>query len=241
MTKINILIAGMLIIMFATGGGFLAGMAVPSTNQVYLVDSKIITAAAMINPAVVGISSDNTELGAVSASGFIVRKDGLVATNQHVMSDPEADYRVSLLDGRSYQVQAIEATGVSDIALLQIVDENGDKPSDLPVATLGDSDNLQIGQRVIAIGKTPDLQENSVTSGIISSLGASLSAGGVLIDRELSNLIQTDASIHPGNSGGPLVSVEGLVIGMNTATSGQTAGIGFAIPSSDIRDLLLAQ
>ncbi len=241
MKKSGIIIAGTVIILLAIAGGFFAGMIAPSKNQVYLETSSIITAAAMVNPAVVGINSDNTELGPVSASGFIVDKNGLVATNQHAVNDPEADYFVNLPDGRSFRVQTIAVSKVNDIAILRIADENGNPPSDLPVAILGNSDGLRVGQRVIAIGRTPNLQENTVTAGIISSLGASISAGGVLIDQKLINLIQTDASIRPGNSGGPLVSIEGLVIGMNTATESQTSGIGFAVRSNDIKELLKSQ
>ena len=171
-------------------------------------------------------------------SGFIVSPDGLVVTNSHVVSDPEADYSVILNDGRTFKVANINADSINDIAVLKLTDESGKNLSGLPTVSLGDSGTLQVGQRVVAIGNALAEYDNTVTTGVISGKGRSITAGSSQSAENLLNLIQTDASINPGNSGGPLVNLNGDVIGVNTAIAAGANGIGFAIPSNDISSII---
>lgn len=156
-------------------------------------------------------------------SGIIFSADGHILTNDHVVADAK-EILVSLPDGRSYEAKIVGKDDLSDLAVLKIEAE------DLPVATLGNSNELRVGQQVIAIGN-PLGQDYSVSAGVISALERDL-----LIDPEnnryLENMIQTDAAINPGNSGGPLLDLNGQVIGINTAIIQDAQGIGFAIPAS---------
>ncbi|MGE0823332.1 MAG: DegQ family serine endoprotease [Candidatus Binatia bacterium] len=155
-----------------------------------------------------------------SGSGFIIRKDGIVLTNNHVVENAK-DITVTLTDKREYKAKVLGRDPKTDLAVLKI-----DPPADLPVAPLGDSDALQVGDWVMAIGNPFGLS-NSVTAGIVSAKGRSIGAG------PYDDFIQTDASINPGNSGGPLFNERGEVVGINSAIfsqSGGNIGIGFAIP-----------
>jgi serine protease Do len=153
-------------------------------------------------------------------SGVVVDKSGIVLTNNHVVAGA-LEVRVKLTDGREFKASDIRTDPSSDLAVLRI-----ESDGDLPVAKMGDSSQLDIGDWVIAIGSPFDL-EATVSAGIISATGRSMS----LIKR--SSLLQTDAAINPGNSGGPLVDLHGEVIGINTAIATHTGsfqGVGFAIP-----------
>ncbi len=152
-------------------------------------------------------------------SGFIIRKDGIVLTNDHVVDDAK-EITVALTDGREFPATVVGRDPKTDLAVLRI-----DAKSDLPVAELGDSDALSVGDWVLAIGNPFGLS-NTVTAGIVSAKGRTI--GGPYDD-----FIQTDAPINPGNSGGPLLDEHGGVVGINTAIfsrSGGNVGIGFAIP-----------
>ncbi|QQR82932.1 trypsin-like peptidase domain-containing protein [Candidatus Peregrinibacteria bacterium] len=150
-------------------------------------------------------------------TGFIISADGLVLTNKHVVSDEEADYTVVLQDGSEYPAKVLGRDPFNDIAVVQLqAPEDGDL-GQLPVAALGNSADLQIGQKVIAIGNALAEYQNTVTTGVISAKNREITAGGVNGSEALINLLQTDAAINPGNSGGPLVNLNGEVIGMNTA------------------------
>ncbi len=177
-----------------------------------------------------------TKIG--GGTGFIVTADGLIVTNRHVVEDTEAEYTVILNDGKEYKAEAIIPDSVNDIAILRIKSEDGKPVDGLPVVTLGDSDKIQVGQRVIAIGNALAEYENTVTAGVISAKGRSINAGSVQSTEALINLIQTDAAINPGNSGGPLVNVQGEVIGINTAVAAGAQGIGFAIPVNDVKSII---
>ncbi len=166
-------------------------------------------------------------------SGFIISEDGYILTNNHVVGDADR-ITVKLLDGRTFTAEPIGTDPGSDVAIIKI------DATDLPVLPLGDSEALEVGEWVLAVGNPFGLS-HTLTAGIVSAKGRS---GVGLSDYE--DFIQTDAAINPGNSGGPLVDLDGRVIGMNTAIfsrSGGSMGIGFAIPINmvkAIRDQLLS-
>ncbi|HEX5154375.1 MAG TPA: trypsin-like peptidase domain-containing protein [Parafilimonas sp.] len=156
-----------------------------------------------------------------SGSGFIISSDGYVVTNHHVIEDAE-NIHVLFSDGRSLTAELKGADPSTDIAVLKIFDNN------LKALTFTDSDKIQAGQIAIAIGNPLGLQY-SVTAGVVSALGRTLRAkNGRLID----DIIQTDAALNPGNSGGPLVNSAGNVIGVNTATIPSAQGLCFAVSSN---------
>ena len=158
-------------------------------------------------------------------SGFIISSDGYIFTNNHVVEHADK-ILVKLSDGREYEAKIIGKDAKTDIALIKI------KPSEsLPVAEIGDSDKLRVGDWVLAIGNPFGL-EQTVTAGIVSAKGRVIGAG------PYDNFIQTDASINPGNSGGPLFNMEGKVVGINTAIVAQGQGIGFALPISMAKNIL---
>ncbi|MHB8835333.1 MAG: DegQ family serine endoprotease [Candidatus Methylomirabilia bacterium] len=158
-------------------------------------------------------------------SGFIVDKAGYILTNNHVVEGAD-DIRVALLDGRSFDAEVTGRDPKTDIALIKIKPENG-----LPVATLGDSDALLVGEWVIAIGN-PFGFGHTVTAGVVSAKDRTIGAG------PYDAFIQTDASINPGNSGGPLFNARGEVVGINSAIISSGQGIGFAIPINMAKDIV---
>ncbi len=163
-------------------------------------------------------------------SGVIIRKDGYILTNGHVVEDADT-IRVRIHDGRTFSATVRGIDPQSDLAVLKI------EASDLPVAVLADSDKTRIGEFAIAIGAPLSL-DYSVTFGHVSAKSRSnvipAYGGGASMDQDF---IQTDANINPGNSGGPLVNIEGEVIGINTLITGLRSGIGFAIPSKLAREI----
>ncbi len=169
-------------------------------------------------------------------TGFIISEDGMILTNKHVVLDKEADYTVLTNDGQKYPAKVLARDPIQDLAVLKIdmdkiISEEGDflqKP--FSVVKLGDSSNLQIGQTVIAIGNALGEFRNTVSVGVISGLGRTITASGEGIIETLEDVIQTDAAINPGNSGGPLLNLNGEVIGINTAVSIEGENIAFAIP-----------
>jgi len=161
-------------------------------------------------------------------SGFIVDSDGTILTNYHVVNGAQK-LSVTLSDGQRYDAKVIGSDQKSDIAVIKI-----DAGRNLPAAALGDSDRLDVGEWVMAIGNPFGL-DNTVTSGIVSAKGRNIGQG------PYDNFIQTDASINPGNSGGPLINLRGEVVGINTAIfsqSGGNIGIGFAIPIDLVRTVV---
>jgi len=171
-----------------------------------------------------------------SSTGFLISADGLIMTNKHVVNsadEREAEYRIILNSGKQYYAQLIGKDPINDLAILKIFDKN------LQYVELGDSDNLQVGSTVIAIGNVLGLFQNSVTKGIVSGLGRSLEAGDDNGNFEIiNNAIQTDAEINPGNSGGPLVDLNGQIVGINVARALGGKAIGFAIPINDARPVV---
>lgn len=157
-------------------------------------------------------------------TGFIVSFDGLILTNKHVVSIEGADYTVLTNDGRKFPAKVLARDPGQDLAILKI--EGGN----FSVLNLGDSDKLEIGQTVIAIGNALGEFRNTVSVGVISGLGRTITASGGGLMETLEDVIQTDAAINRGNSGGPLLNLRGEVIGVNTAMALEAENIGFAIP-----------
>ena len=163
-------------------------------------------------------------------SGFIITSDGLIATNKHVVENKDATYTVLTNDGKTYEAKVLSRDPTNDLALVKI------QAANLPTLSLGDSASLQIGQKVIAIGNSLAQYHNTVTTGVVSGIGRSITAGGLDTGSEqLEGVIQTDAAINPGNSGGPLLDIGGSVIGINTAIDSQGQSLGFAIPINEFK------
>ncbi len=165
-------------------------------------------------------SASRQQIARGTGSGFIVKSDGLVMTNAHVVDGADR-VTVKLKDGREFTGQVVGEDKLTDVAVVKI------QASNLPTVTIGNSDQLRPGEWAIAIGNPLGL-DNTVTAGIVSGIGRSSSEIGAP-DRR-TNYIQTDAAINPGNSGGPLLNQSGQVIGINTAIIGGAQGLGFAIP-----------
>ena len=158
-------------------------------------------------------------------SGFIITSDGLIVTNKHVISDISASYTVLTNDGKKYDATIVARDPVNDLALLRV------QATGLPMAKLGDSDSLELGQTSIAIGNSLGEFRNTVSVGVVSGLARNVTASDQGIGAErIRGVIQTDAAINPGNSGGPLLNLKGEVIGINTAIVSGAQNIGFAIP-----------
>lgn len=184
-------------------------------------------------PAVVSITAQPVSPDQVIGSGFVV-SDSLVVTNAHVVGDPRLNYNVLTEDKKVYPVQKINVNEENDIAVLEIAG------SGLPKVSLGDSDQLKPGQMVIAIGTTLGRLDNSVTVGVISSLNREITASDALglNQKTLRNVIQIDAALNPGSSGGPLLDLSGNVIGVNFAVTKGANRIGFSIPINTVKKVL---
>ncbi len=166
-------------------------------------------------------------------TGFIVSEDGLVVTNKHVVASSGAEYKAVMQDGKEYPVEVLAKDPFQDLAVLKIK-AKGRKFKPLK---LGDSNKIQVGQTVIAIGYALGEFSNTVSVGVVSGLGRKIVAQGGGMVEAIENLIQTDAAINPGNSGGPLLNLQGEVIGVNTAKA-QAENIGFAIPINEVKKVL---
>ena len=176
------------------------------------------------------------EVGA--GSGFIVSTDGLVLTNKHVVSDSKADYTVLTNDGKKYTAKVLALDPVQDLAIIKIqltLPAQADKT--FKPVTLGDSSSIQIGQTAIAIGNSLGQFSNTVSVGVVSGLGRTISASDQVgaISETLEGIIQTDAAINAGNSGGPLLNLKGEVIGIDTAMAQGAQDVGFAIPVNMVK------
>ncbi len=159
-------------------------------------------------------------------SGFIVSDDGLILTNKHVVSDKKAEYTVFTNDGQKFSAKVLARDPVQDLAIIKIESDKKFK-----AIKLGDSSEIQIGQSSIAIGNALGEFRNTVSVGVISGLGRTISASGQGgFSETLEDIIQTDSAINAGNSGGPLLNLKGEVIGINTAMAQGAEAIGFAIP-----------
>lgn len=171
-----------------------------------------------------------------NGTGFLVSADGYILTNKHVAmvaNTKNAEYKIKMASGKEYYGQFIGADPVNDLAILKIFDKN------LPFVSLGTSSGVPIGTTVMAIGNVLGKYSNSVTKGIVAGRGRSLQAfdsNGTV--ESLENMIQTDAQINEGNSGGPLINLRGEVIGINVAMDNAGQSIGFAIPVDDARPVI---
>lgn len=174
------------------------------------------------------------EIGGGTA--FFISKDGLMLTNKHVVSDTNAQYSVLLNDGRTLQANVVARDPLTDIAMLK-VDGDG-----FPFIELSSTDDPTLGQSVVAIGNALGEFRNTVSVGVISGLQRTITAGNQSAGttERLSRIIQTDAAINEGNSGGPLLNLHGEVIGMNTAVATSAQNIGFAIPVTDLRRAVIS-
>lgn len=268
MKKLFILLIILLIIAFSwdalTRTGSLANLfnTPPQSDTVELVreESNVIEVVKKVSPSVVTIAIENPissyEDGPFSfffdmeptpddeegneeqyiGTGFVIQREGIIVTNKHVVSR-ETEYTVIDEKGNKYSVDKIYRDPANDIAIISI---KNPPLGGLPVAELGSSSNLQVGQSVIAIGTALGEFRNTVTTGVVSGLGRGITAGSFFegFAERLDNVIQTDAAINPGNSGGPLLNARGQVIGVNTAVSVQGQNIGFAIPIDIVKESL---
>ena len=175
--------------------------------------------------------TEKREIG--GGTGFLVSSDGYIVTNRHVVSDTEAEYTVLTNDQEKHRAEVLARDPIMDVAILKI------EGSDYTCAELGSSADLKVGQTVIAIGNALGEFRNTVSTGVISGLARSVVAGSGLGQTEkLSGVIQTDASINQGNSGGPLLDISGKVIVINTARASGAENIGFALPIDEVRGVI---
>ncbi len=213
------------------------------TEKIVLEESNaIIKVSDKVSPSVVSIMSTQmyqdifgrTYQASGAGTGFIITSDGLIITNKHVVSEASGKYTVVLADGRSFDATVQSQDPYMDFAVVKI------SAKDLPVVELGDSDQMQVGQWSVAIGNALGKFQNSVTVGVISAKNRQIEAADSNGQNSevLDNLLQTDAAINSGNSGGPLINLSGQVIGINTAIASDAQGIGFAIPINSIKGAL---
>lgn len=251
-----------LMIIVSTAAGFMGGYygsgkgtADNPGNQKTIISNEsnlISNIAKNVGPSVVSIDVqttgvDNTFFGPQTYSqegagtGVIVSSSGVVVTNRHVV--PKGAQKVSITLSEGTKLTDVSVVGRTsdndtlDIAFLKINNTKGKK---LIPAKLGDSSKVQVGDKVVAIGNALGQFQNTVTSGIISGYGRDLQAGSQdqSVTENLQDLFQTDAAINEGNSGGPLVNINGEVIGINTAVAGNAQNIGFTIPINDLKGLI---
>ena len=249
-------IAGLAVGIIALIGGF-KGNAQTSTvsaegyyqgNSVEFEETSIANIANKVTPAVVSIITESRRSNGYysffgggsstqqsAGTGMIVTADGYILTNKHVI-EGATSVQVITQAGDTYEkVKIIGSDPLNDVAYLKI-----EGASNLPTIPLGDSKTIAIGQPVLAIGNALGVYQNSVTQGIVSGAGRSVTASDSsgTNSETLTDMIQTDAAINPGNSGGPLVNAAGEVIGINTAVSQSANGLGFAIPISATKGML---
>ncbi len=174
---------------------------------------------------------EKQEIG--GGSGFLISSDGYLVTNKHVVNDKDADYTVLMNDGKKYEAKIIAKDSYLDVAILKI------KGNNFSYLNLGNSDQLKLGQTVIAIGNALGEYRNSVSVGVISGLSRAIKASDSRGNVEsLDMVIQTDAAINPGNSGGPLLDLNGNVIGINVAMESAAQNIGFALPINLVKPVI---
>ena len=223
-------------------------------NAISFTEGSIADVAAKVSPAVVSIvvetktkssamdyysylfgGGSQSQTTQAAGTGMIVTADGYVLTNKHVVEDATS-ITVVTDDGTTYEdVKLVGTDPLNDVAFIKI-----NNVSDLPTVSLGNSKSLTVGQQVIAIGNALGQFQNTVTEGVISGTGRSITAtsDGYTAYENLTDMIQTDAAINSGNSGGPLINAAGEVVGLNTAVSDSGNNLGFAIPISSVKGML---
>ncbi|MBM4401709.1 MAG: trypsin-like peptidase domain-containing protein [Candidatus Cloacimonetes bacterium] len=213
---------------------------IEKTQTVVEEESAVIDVVGKASPSVVSVLEKSVVFdffrGPVSreasiGTGFAIEKD-VIVTNRHVVSDTNASYTVVDNDGNRYTVLQVSRDPLNDLAILKIQD------GEFPVLTMGDSDVIRVGQTVIAIGNALGRFANTVTKGVVSGIGRGITASSGLGQyQQLEDVIQTDAALNPGNSGGPLLNLSGQVIGVSVAIGQGTENIGFAIPVNYVKEL----
>jgi 2-alkenal reductase len=205
-----------------------------SVDAVAVVKAVAPAVVTVINKQRISGFGGDEEQQAGAGTGFIIDQQGRIVTNNHVVEGGDA-FEVIFADGSKRDVSLVGTDPISDLAVVQV---EGDVPATVP---LGDSDTLEPGQTVLALGSPLGTFTNTVTQGIVSALGRSLGEGTGRPD--LTGLIQHDAAINPGNSGGPLVDLRGEVVGVNTLGVTQTEqgtaaqGLFFAIPVNTVKEI----
>jgi putative serine protease PepD len=212
---------------------------VQSTSTVERKPDSIAGIAARVSPSVVSINVTSAS-GGDTGSGFFIASNGYILTNNHVVeaaAQGSGSITVNLINGKNYSAKIIGRDSSYDLAVLKI------EVADAPALTLGDSDKVEVGDNVIAIGSPLGLA-GTVTSGIISAKNRAVTSGNGAGESSYINALQTDAAINPGNSGGPLVDLSGAVVGVNSAiaslgsafgSQAGSIGLGFAIPINQAR------
>jgi len=202
-------------------------------------EERLIRTVANASPGVVSLvvqdrSAPGVLLEIGQGTGFLIDGSGLIVTNRHVAHARDAALTAFLADGRSFPARVIDIDPVNDLALVKIDAEK------LPFLPLEADDKLRLGQTTVAIGNALGKYANTVTSGILSGIGRDIEAANHVTGNfeRLEELLQTDAAINSGNSGGPLLNLDGKVIGVNTAVEHGAQGLGFAIPVSEVRKVV---
>jgi serine protease Do len=189
----------------------------------------VVTIAERLSPSVANLRVLRRVRGGRRAvgggSGVVITPDGFMLTSAHVVAASDGKVEASFVDGREVTAEVVGADPLSDLAVLR------SETADLAPATLGDAETLRVGQLVVAIGN-PNGFAGSVTAGVVSALGRSLPVRSRAAGRIVENVIQTDAALNPGNSGGALADGRGCVVGINTAVAG--VGLGLAVPVNEV-------
>ncbi|MFA6024600.1 MAG: trypsin-like peptidase domain-containing protein [Candidatus Gracilibacteria bacterium] len=245
MKNFTIILASLFSLIFGAVGGGLTSFLIlsqfepePAETVINFENGSYKSVWEAASPAVVSVVAFKDVKGELvemsSGTGFIITPDGFLVTNKHVVADDGATYIVILEDGTQLDAEVLDRDSLNDIALVQITGED-ERLGSLPALDFADSDQISVGDPVVAIGNALGEYSNTTTVGIISATGREIIASsGFGSSENLVNLIQTDAAINPGNSGGPLLNMNAEVVGMNTAIDTTASGIGFAIPANDI-------
>lgn len=216
----------------------------PKIKGIYGLPGQSMSDVPFSNPFLFGDVQDGQKekVSVGGGSGFIVHPDGLILTNKHVVFDQDAEYTVITTDLEEYPAKVLSRDPINDIAVLKITPPAGGKG--MPTVRLGNSGKLELGQTVLAIGNALGMFSNTVSRGIISGLSRSISAAlGTEGEMEhLRGVLQTDVAINQGNSGGPLINIDGEVVAINTAIIFGAQNIGFSIPinwaKQDLEDII---
>jgi serine protease Do len=220
-------------------------VAAPTANAVVTSNDGTVELADIVEAArqsVVTITADGMSTRGLSpfsvpttgvGSGVILTSDGYILTNRHVVEGSDR-LTVALFDGTELDATIVEESSDNDLALIKV------NATGLAAATIGSSSNVRVGDTAIAIGSPLGTYTETVTKGIISATGRSITVADELTGRpvELTDLLQTDAAINPGNSGGPVLDASGAVVGIATAVADSAEGLGFAIPIDAAADLI---